>query len=72
MIKGVWPIAVSLTRHYCMLPGRINLPGAAGVPRRRHSGVFLAGLNLPGADLNSEGWPDKFDRIKFEQLTKFA
>jgi hypothetical protein len=22
--------------------------------------------------LNSEGWPDKFDRIKFEQLTKFA
>jgi len=32
-----------------------------------HSRTFLAGLNLPGADLNSEGWPDKFDRIKFEQ-----
>jgi hypothetical protein len=33
----------------------------------RHSCTFLAGLNLPGPDLNSEGWPDKFDRIKFEQ-----
>jgi hypothetical protein len=23
-----------------------------------HSCTFLAGLNLPGADLNSEGWPE--------------
>jgi hypothetical protein len=36
------------------------------------AGMFLAGLNLPGVDLNSDGWHDKFDRIKFEQPTKFA
>jgi len=31
-----------------------NLPRTADIPHNRHSGMFLAGLNLPGADLNSQ------------------
>jgi hypothetical protein len=26
--------------------------------KQRLSGMFLAGLNLPGADLNSNGWSE--------------